>query len=896
MPDFGLTKALARGVRAGAKKAKVVRPAEEAVVRPPTTGLEPAAAPVAPVVQPAPVSTVRGQVPAVNVPAPELPPSNFKPVEEATALRLSQARLRDFALDEPFQTNFDTITTTDDIKAVIADVAQTNAGKIQQARRGVITNEQLRGLADDLDVEEDVVRKVLERESGGVLNPETILAARQVLNSSADRLKRLANKVVTGKANDLERLQFRRQVQFHGEYQTQFMGARAEAGRALNAFGIPVGVPEGQLGRIRELVDNMYRGDTDKLARVINEAGSTAGISKLARKYNTSRVAGVLNELFINAILSGPRTHIVNLSGNVLMQAMNAAETAFAARLGRFLGTKERVEIGEASALLHGTLGAVRDGFRLAGRAVRTGQTLDNVAKYEHPTAISSRNLLPVAWQGTPLGRVVDGMGTIIRAPTERVMAPTDEFFKTLAYRAELERRAFLHTLDQVNSGASKVGDAPRIARDFMEDAPLSAKEAAEDYARLVTFQNPLGEVGRKFQNAIRAVPALGLIAPFIRTPINIFKAGLLDRTPIGLFSEKIRADIAKGGRARDMALARLTLGSLTAAYVAAEVTQGNISGGGPRNPDARQVLEASGWRAYSMRVRNPFTNEDEWHSYARMEPFASVIGATADTVEILSYITDDVETLKDEQQRVTDAAAAIVAGITNNTLSKTFMKGMSDFSETLTDPARYIQNWGGEMATAILPFSALRRQITQTQDPYLREAWTILDKIQTGSGIPGWSEDAPPRRDIFGDPRRHKQGSVLGSMSPIPQSTETSDPLTSELVDLMTLTRQVPVTMPGKTIDGMRLETDEYDDLVLISRTQPIFARKRTFKEELDRTMRSSAYLRATPDGQVEMLKNVQRRADDIARDLLAKQNLSFADRLATYQAKKSRLRFGEQ
>jgi hypothetical protein len=53
--------------------------------------------------------------------------------------------------------NFDTIKTTDDVKAVISDIAEQNKGKITEARRGVITNEQLQGLANDLDVKQDVV-------------------------------------------------------------------------------------------------------------------------------------------------------------------------------------------------------------------------------------------------------------------------------------------------------------------------------------------------------------------------------------------------------------------------------------------------------------------------------------------------------------------------------------------------------------------------------------------------------------------------------------------------------------------------------------------------------------------------------------------------------------------
>jgi hypothetical protein len=900
MPDLGVTRQIAKeAVRAASKEAKVLRPNEVRAPRPPTVGLGQAAQPTVTPISAAEIPTPAAPVvEGVPMPAAE-PPQLLRPSEtDAVAQRLSKAQLGDYALDESFQTNFDAITTTDDIKAVIADVSHHNAGKIDEARRGVITNEQLRGLANDLDVDTEIVQAVLERESGGALSAETILGARQVLNSSAERLKTLGTKIAAGQATDMERIQFRRQMQFHDEYQTQFMGARAEAGRALNAFSIPVGSDAANLARLRETVDTMY-GDTDQLARAMSQIDTAQGVNNFARKYNQSRMFGTLNELFVNSTLSGPTTHLVNTVGNVLMQSMNAFETAYAARIGRFLSSDERVEIGEATALLQGAIAGTRDGLRLAGRAMKSGKTIDEVSKYESAgniKAISAQNWLKPEWQATPLGRTIDAIGTVIRVPTERIMAPTDEFFKTIAYRGELERQAFLHVQQQLDSGAITQAEAQRVARDFLENTPLTAQEAADEYAKYVTFQNTLGDAGRKAQLAIRAVPALGLVAPYIRTPINIFKAGLFDRSPVAFFTKKFYADLQKGGRTRDMALARVSLGSATAAFVAVQVMEGNISGAGPRNPDARALLWSTGWRPYS--IRDPITGR--WNSYARMEPIASVIGATADSIEIGSFINEDIDTMKDENQMRVDAAAAIIAGIANNTMSKTFMKGLSDFTETLSDPGRYAQNYGGEMATALVPYSAARRQIAKSMDPYMREAWEINDKLAVASGIPGWSEDAPPRRDLFGEPRKYARGWILGTMSPMPDSKEKQDPVLDELVSVMNATRQVPIAMPGKSIEGMRLTATEYDDFVRLSRSSPIFdGGESTFHDKVVDMMDSDVYLDATPFGRAELLKNLQFTADRIVSEqggVLEQENIDFAERITLYRAKRARLRFGEE
>jgi hypothetical protein len=911
VPDFGLDKALAKALKAGSKDVKVVRPAEADVLAREKAKLAPAQAvqeasavpepqlgseahpqvdqPTVAIDEPQPIA--QAAEPTVD-PTPELPLLPDQTRLDAT--RLTNAKLGDYNLDAPHQTNFDTITTTDELKSVLADTAEKNKGKIDEARRGVITNEQLSGLATDLDLNEGVVKKIMERETGGTFNAETILAARQVLNASADRIHTLAKKITTGQATDIERLQFRRQLQFHGDYQTQFMGARAEAGRALNAFSIPTGLDPARLAQVKDMVEGSLGHDTDKLAKVLAETDNIAAVSKLARKYNQSKMMGVANELFVNSILSGPKTNLVNTMGNALFQGMNVVENAVAARLGKFLPGEDHVKVGEASAMLHGTLSGVKDGWRLASKAFKSGRTMDDILKFETgtPRAISAQNLLPAQYQNTWLGKFTDVLGSAIRVPTERVLAPTDEFFKALAYRAELERQALLHAHEQVSSGAKQVSEAADTVRDFLENSPLKAKEAADEYARYATFQNSLGETGNKIQAAIRSAPGLSLIAPFIRTPVNLFKAGLAQRSPLALASRKFWEDVAAGGRRRDLAVARATMGSLTSAMVAYHVMNGNLTGGGPQDDNARQALEATGWRPYSIRWRDPTTNEDKYTSYARMEPLAFVLGATADATEILSYVNSDVEPMGDEADQTKNAIAAIIAGIANNTMSKTFMKGFADFTEVMNDPKRYADQWAGNFATSFIPYSSLRKQIGQIEDPYMREAWTTLDKVKTQSGIPGYSQDAPPRRDLFGEPRKYAAGDIIGPMSPIPSSPEQYDPVTSEIVNVMEQTRTVPVTMPDKRIEGLRLTAPEYDELTRYSRQEPL-PNGRTFKEELDRVMSSAVYLKSTPYMQAELLKDVQHRADAYAKARLEKENPEFHDRITLYRDKQARLRF---
>jgi hypothetical protein len=91
------------------------------------------------------------------------------------------------------------------------------------------------------------------------------------------------------------------------------MGARAEAGRSLNAFSIPVGSDATQAARIAEII-NGAGGDVERLAQAVSQA--FAGVTKIVKPglFIRSYKAGqnLLNRIFVNGILSGPPTHAVN--------------------------------------------------------------------------------------------------------------------------------------------------------------------------------------------------------------------------------------------------------------------------------------------------------------------------------------------------------------------------------------------------------------------------------------------------------------------------------------------------------------------------------------------------------------------------------------------------------
>ena len=172
-------------------------------------------------------------------------------------------------------------------------------------------------------------------------------------------------------------------------------------------------------------------------------------------------------------------------------------------------------------------------------------------------------------------GRALDLLGTGIRFPS-RLMIASDAFFKGVNYRMELKALALRDAWTRGMRGQDLVNEVARLEA----NPPAEVKARAEEFMLLQTFQKDLGDAGSSVMRGINQIPGARLVLPFIKTPTNIAK-WLIYRAPgLSLLSSQVRADLATPGAARDLALARLSLGALTAVAVVALAGEGLITRG----------------------------------------------------------------------------------------------------------------------------------------------------------------------------------------------------------------------------------------------------------------------------------------------------------------------------
>lgn len=688
--------------------------------------------------------------------------------------------------------NFARINAPEDVKQVMQDMADKFKPAIDGTRRGKQTFKQIELNAEQVNAWDTL----MTRRSGTPLNAEESLAARQLWATSADKLQQVARDAATN-PSEANLFMFRKMMATHQAIQSEVIAARTETARALSSWRIPAG---GDAERFRDVANALdANGGTDlarEMAEKIAKLSSNGMVSELdefVRASAYSKTRDAMMETWIMGLLSGPKTHIVNMMSNTSVLVMQMYERATAAQISRFLGTDGGIEAGEATAQLFGLTQGWKDALRYAKKAAITGESGMGAGKIELPRkgAISSEAFNISG--DTLTGRAVDTIGNIVRLPG-RALTTEDEFFKTIGYRMELNAQALRRATQEVNAGTIAPDGLKARITEIVNNPPEHIRMASVDQALYQTFNSAPGKVAQSLQKLTAHYPALKVLLPFVRTPANILRY-TFERTPLAPLMQHVRADVAAGGARKDLAMARMATGSAIMLTSADMAMSGQISGGGPINAKERATLARTGWQPYSVKVG------DRWYAYNRMDPLGSTLGMSADLVEVLVNTDKD-----DPNYEAEEAAVAVAAAIGANVMNKTYLSGLSDFFEAMADPRRKSESFAQRLAGSVIPTGVA--EITRHKDPYMREASTMLEAIKRRT--PGLSDELPKKRDLWGRPQPYQSGLgwAYDAFSPIYSKKENPEPIDTELLRL-----EAPITMPSKrmSFDGVIVDLERF-------------------------------------------------------------------------------------
>jgi hypothetical protein len=769
-----------------------------------------------------------------------------------------------------------------------------------------------------------------------------VLAYKRLAITYGEFLAKEAAEVAAGQNSDKALAQFIAHAEFNANLIAGIKGVLSEQGRGLGANRIPL---EGIISDPKQLANFMQmhggRAKGKRLADLIlhaNKAGGLGAANKLTQTSGFSTAMNVLNEYWINSILSGGKTLFVNGLGGVMMSIYRPLEAMLGASL-----TLNGSKFADAASELAHLFSSASESWKFAWVAMKNGENiLDPAAKIMDTS--SRRAITPEALRMNPDSYFAPGvrwMGNVIRVPSS-ILTGTDEFFKQLNYRARARRALTREAIDNGLKGndiAAHVhdrmeqlienGQAYSISTAYkrgVEDAkakgfvdPVEIREYAQqwikqpsnfdttlntiserglEYAEEITFTKALaeGSISAGLQRMAVQHPMLRFVFPFVRTPMNIameaggrlapypavtkyafYKFTGKNMDALRTAQSKTIRQLSSGDKGEIAEVAgRLAAGAGAIFIVGQKAMEGVVTGRGPADPEMRNLLKETGWQPYSIKTSEGYV------SYQRMDPFATILGTIADIADYTRYAP------LEEQEDGDTVLMGIGVAMANNFTNKTYLAGLANMLEAVQDPDRFMPKLARTYGASMLPFSSFMGQsVHAAGDDALRDVQSFHEALMAKT--PYMSENVRPLRNVLGEPvkRVTSLGSkgvhqILDMFVPIAYSEVSDDAIKNEMANL-----GHGFTPPKPVKNGIRLteyinptnNQDAYDRWGEL--TGKVKVRGRNLRAALNKLIRSPQYKRLSP---ISTFETDSPRITEIKKVIEVYKRAAFTDMLREY------------
>ena len=363
--------------------------------------------------------------------------------------------------------------------------------------------------------------------------------------------------------------------------------------------------------------------------------------------------------------------------------------------------------------------------------------------------------------------------------------------------------------------------------------------ETGTDWALVQTFtNNPRNALTKNLSKLATFSPWLTFVIPFVRTPANILTYALSHTVPIGKPGTIRKAAIAgqlnrKKGGPTDVELSSMRevyekmgvetpqadalarkyhdvirrgnsvdaaeyLGRLSTAGMAVggilmfvEAIKDNITGSSPQGGPDREAWKIAGKQPYSIKIG------DKWHSYQRMDPFATMLGIFVDIVHGFDRarlkergIFGDEDDIEENASVIKKAVGVIATSMADNLTKKSYVENLSSFFDLLRRPTQAGPQLGGNIIGGFVPNALNVSQNVFEEEPAILESRKLLDKFMQKMGPlrPNVGETLlttarpMPQRNFLGEVRRKQNLGGLKGLWPFFSSDVSFDSVDVEL------------------------------------------------------------------------------------------------------------------
>jgi len=534
----------------------------------------------------------------------------------------------------------------------------------------------------------------------------------------------------------------------------------------------------------------------DRLATLDNPSASR----KILDFVGKNKTWEVLNEAWINALLSNPKTQLVNAIGNGITAMAKPIEDKLGANISALLGAGDVAKVArynelskEAGSTFAGLFRYLSDAIKLGGKAFKKGELI-----LEGSAGLSKID--------TGTSAIGGKLGEFIRLPS-RALNAGDEIFKQINYRSKLNAIAVGKAHEKGLKGKEFDKFVQKYFDEGFDEFGRGTSDEALIYAREATYTNELTGFSKKFQQAVNEYPFLKQIFPFIRTPFQLAKS-VIDRSPVAM-TYRHKHLLGQSNDAKMIAKTRgqMAMGSMLFTSAYAMSAMGMLQSSTNRTTGDGRVLskfkdaEMIRYKKSELNFKPySFVINGQQIPFGRLDPYGAFFGLVADIQTNYQYLKqEEIERLGADMQfflfgmsennpistldKAGMVAKATTSALRDNILSKTYLEAVHEivnamYSEDDKTVARYFNN----KITSFYP-NFLAKIVN---DPYLRDATTFLDHVKKRTGL---GQPPEPRFNFFGKAHKNPEGGYErlfnNFLSPVTITKKEENPLAEEILRL---------------------------------------------------------------------------------------------------------------
>jgi len=503
-------------------------------------------------------------------------------------------------------------------------------------------------------------------------------------------------------------------------------------------------------------------------------------VMQFLRQAQAPNITDFPASIWYNAILSGPKTHLVNLLGNTLfgtVESFVVRPIAFLldTPLSKLRGVAPRHTSKSMVGYYGGMLRGLKIGIDRFWQTMKTGFDPEEIL---YPS--KWQQLRQVPWETKFVrmpGKISEvpgwlqpwlrGTGKVINIPT-RLLKAADTFFKGIFEEA----RKFELIVPKVWSKNKTLRQLILEADELARSNPLEWSDEAIQFGRWMTFQDAPGKITSWVIRGRDTVPGLRYIIPFVNIASNLLKRGFIDYSPVGL-TKGIQEIVIKNPKAAETT-ARGLFGTLVMLGGVLKYLDGSITLGAPPNRAERDAFYRQGKQPWSVKIG------DRWVGIRRLEPFIYpfLSGALIADAVHKGKLND-----KNTEEIIADAAQKIGQFVTD----ASYLYGLSRIYRALnpsweSEGSEFLA-WLQQLGTGFLPYSNALRSIATAINPEV-PARDLSTQEVFESIIPFLRKKIKKRLTVWGEPAKYVTGAP-GTFLPVATSEITTDDTENELMRL---------------------------------------------------------------------------------------------------------------